>query len=428
MAWIATDDFDSYTLTNDLNGKNGGSNWTSAWTQVAGVLTIETAPSGGQGGNAVRCNADPLSEYHRSMTAITQGFVSYRVRLDSASPSGDFKIVLDDSTNGKMFVNFASDGTIKIWNGNTVVYDTLQTYAANTWYTIVVHFDNTDHPGLYRVRINDSYWSAFKSVDGGSYASISRFHIDAETGFNAVAYVDDIRSVALGTSWVAADSFDSYATGAELVGLSDGANWVSPWAAFLTGWSTPTTGHKSVEVAPSGGQGGKAVRANTTTETHYYREIAPLSAGSVSWRMRISITNPNDNIGVTLRSSIGNTGGRMYIRFGPTGNIETYDDSGGVYETIQAYSADTWYQCEMQFDNTNQPNQYRARIDGGSWTPWNTVNTGSYASITTIDLDSSATNAHTMWFDDIRVTAASLSPFVSASNINFYKSRKQVGY
>jgi hypothetical protein len=40
--WISTEDFDSYTATEDLDTKNGGSNWTGAWSKDStGTMTVE---------------------------------------------------------------------------------------------------------------------------------------------------------------------------------------------------------------------------------------------------------------------------------------------------------------------------------------------------------------------------------------------------
>jgi len=286
-----------------------------------------------------------------------------------------------------------------------------------------------------------------------SYAPLSngRTISENEAIFQNEDYLDIFPSLK------AIELFDGYTTGVDLDGLSGGDTWSTAWDG-VDGSGTPISGHKTIETAPAGGQGGKAVRANTTTESHYIRTFSPLAAGSVKWRMRISITNPNDAMGVVLRAGVPPSNGHMYCRFGPTGNIEYYDHDLAAYQTIQAYSIDTWYLCEIQFDDVSQPNKYRVRIDNGAWTSWVTVNSGSYTTINYIDLDTSATNAHTMWYDDISVnvtptrpttvldtldivrptalwrsaeafqTAAALSPFISVSNINFFKNIRMAGY
>ena len=193
----------------------------------------------------------------------------------------------------------------------------------------------------------------------------------------------------------AVDNFDSYSTGSALGSLNRGSGWSGSWTADISG--------KTVETSPSGGQGGDAARQLTTSENYLYRQFPALTVGIVSWKMRLSITNPNDFMGVVLRKAAPPGNGAMYVRFGPSGNIEIAD--GDTYIPIQAYSVDTWYQCEIEFDNVNQAGKYRARVDGGTWTSWVTVNGGSYTSVSYLDLDTSASNAHTIWYDDIKVSS-----------------------
>lgn len=192
-------------------------------------------------------------------------------------------------------------------------------------------------------------------------------------------------------AWTATDDFDGYTTSADLDTQSGGANWAAAWAKLSGGAMT-------IETAPAGGQGGKAVRSQSATvDTQYDRTITAITAGTMGIRMRCSITNPNDNVAVKLKD-----GAVVYmaVRFGPTGNFEIFNLN--VYESMGvSYSVDTWYTVEIDFDDAAQPNLYRARINGGTYTAYKTVNGGDYAQIDRINLDDSATNAHTAWFDDI---------------------------
>jgi len=55
---------------------------------------------------------------------------------------------------------------------------------------------------------------------------------------------------------------------------------------------------------------------------------------------------------------------RLY--FGDDGNIYIYGNGG--WQSIKSYSANTWYDCEIEWESTNHT--VRARINEGTWTNW----------------------------------------------------------
>lgn len=208
-------------------------------------------------------------------------------------------------------------------------------------------------------------------------------------------------------TWLATDNFDSYATGQNLDSDNGGSDWSAAWVQVSGGTMT-------VETAPAGGQGGNAVSSVTATaDTKYSRLMSGISAGSVSFRMRITITDPNDFVGVVLR--LADETGLMFVKFGSTGNIEAFDNSAGSYQTIAAYSADTWYTIDIEFDDAAQPDDYRVRVDGGAWSNWFEVNGGTYTNVERFALDDSATNAHSFFLDDIKPTVAPADKLIAGS-------------
>lgn len=192
--------------------------------------------------------------------------------------------------------------------------------------------------------------------------------------------------------WVAAETFDTYSPGATLHGAAGGVNWSGSWA------NTPTTGW-TVETAPAGGQGGLAARKTGTGNEISQRNLATaISVGTVHFKARISATPASDQfIGFTLSDGSD----RMLIKFSNGGQIQIFDNASG-YVNIQAFSADTWYDIDVDFDDAAQNNLYRARVDGGSYTTYKTVNGGSYTTIDRIFLKDTHTTSHTFWVDDIR--------------------------
>lgn len=193
MAWVATDNFDSYTVTEDLNGKNGGSGWSGAWTLVGGAMTIQVAPAG-MSGNAVRC-IDADSEYTRNVaSAVTVGTMSFKFRTNSTAPGGNFVFKLREGGTSRMFFRANTTGDFQIFNGNTTVYDTIQAYAADTTYTITFDFDNVAQPNKYRIKVDAGSYTTYKDVSGLAYTNIDQVSLDAETGFGTTVFLDDIQN------------------------------------------------------------------------------------------------------------------------------------------------------------------------------------------------------------------------------------------
>jgi len=196
-------------------------------------------------------------------------------------------------------------------------------------------------------------------------------------------------------AFTAIENFDSYSIADDLNTKFGGSDWSSSWSGTAATWS--------IQTAPAGGQGGLAAK-NTVIGSDMRRDFTSTQAGTVSVGMRTSITNPDDFLGVVLRQTTGGTA-RMYVRFGPTGNIEIYDHGTTSYVAIVSYSANTWYTVDIDFDNVAQPNLYRARVNQGTYSAYKTVDGGSYSDIATIRLDGSATGTRDFWIDDIKSAA-----------------------
>lgn len=196
-------------------------------------------------------------------------------------------------------------------------------------------------------------------------------------------------------AWVATENFDSYSIGANLNTQNGGSGWTAAWAV--------TSGTITTETAPAGGQGGLAARNNVQATTRYSRTFTGVSTGIVSWRMRLSVNSFTSNdIGFRLaKTTIGDW--RCAVQFGATGNIEIWNNDVAGFQTIQAYSANTWYTGEIELNSVSQANKYRARIDGGTWTDWKTVLGGTLTDVDMVALEDQATgDPHEMWWDDIK--------------------------
>ena len=174
-------------------------------------------------------------------------------------------------------------------------------------------------------------------------------------------------------AWVAEDLFNSYSDG-DLNTLNGGSNftaaWVADTAADVQG-STINEGAKAIQFGAF------------ATDGIARRDFTAVTAGTMYFSVRLSQTNKD--FAFSLRES---GTGRMFIRFGADGNIAIFDNAS--YTTIQAYSADTWYRIGVDFDNSGQPNLYRANVDNGSFTAYKTVSGGSYTNVDRLQFDFSA--------------------------------------
>lgn len=223
----------------------------------------------------------------------------------------------------------------------------------------------------------------------GSDPNRTVVHTGGQTPIGGIAA---FRSVGIGVDIT--DNFDAYTIGNTLG--SDGALgsgcWVGAWGG--------TSSKHVVQAAPAGGQGGNAMRDNSTTPNSARRNLAGITRGRISWLMRISVTNPNETQGLFAFSDAVSQ--RLDVRFGPTGNIEMRTVGGSGWTTVQAYSVDTWYRCAIEFDAITQAGNYRVRIDDGDWTAWTATELG-FPTCNALVIACDATNAHEFWIDDIRI-------------------------
>jgi|GEM_PF-2649956 len=155
-------------------------------------------------------------------------------------------------------------------------------------------------------------------------------------------------------------------------------------------------------------EGAKAVVANPAGSTQTInRTFSGITDGSVYFALHIPTTGETDFYFI-LEDAGSN---KMYVRWNPGANsIQIYDNGAGDYQNVAtSLSTDTWYVVNIEFDNSGQPNKYRARVNtAGAWgafTSWYTVNGGSYTSISGIEIQNGATVGDgTTYFDTITPT------------------------
>lgn len=184
MAWVATDDFNSYS-DGSISGVNGGSGWSAGWVLGSGAIDVQ-GTTVYEGAKAVTANTSLADLASRALTStVTVGTMYFAMRASATTVVG-FTILENGSGTGKMYIKFDNDGNIKIFSNGSGTYVTLQAYSANTWYVIGIDFDNTGHANQYRANVDGGAFSSYYTVNGGSYTSISHVRLETDTGTGSV--------------------------------------------------------------------------------------------------------------------------------------------------------------------------------------------------------------------------------------------------
>lgn len=214
-----------------------------------------------------------------------------------------------------------------------------------------------------------------------------------------IGAVDSTDPAQAGTTWLATDNFDSGTPGADLDGRSGGTDWTSNWAKDPFG-EYGTDGAFTIETAPSG-MSGNAIRSASTNPANYYRNFVPISAGQLQFLFQSSINNPNDEI---LFAPFGSQTGETWlggVRADTDGHFKLITTSEAEVD-MGAYSANTTYCIQYQFDAGAHPNQARASVDGGAFTAW-TDTFSHFSTVASISIQDRTTNAANIYFDTIGV-------------------------
>jgi len=175
------------------------------------------------------------------------------------------------------------------------------------------------------------------------------------------------------------ESFDSYADG-DLNGKNGGTGWSGAWSGStfydVQGTVTHSSSTKAVEIVDQNSEY-EISRSWTTGLASGIRRIAMRRKGGNNWR---------DGNYLYLWEG-GSRRGVIYMRVvngTSTGEVEMRVSGGSDIQIVGGLSADTWYECDIEWDCTTD--QIRGRVDGGTWSSW--VNFISNANGTTIDKES----------------------------------------
>lgn len=186
-------------------------------------------------------------------------------------------------------------------------------------------------------------------------------------------------------AWVATDNFDSYSDG----DLNNGAGG--------TGWSTNWSGNAIYDIQGTVKfQGTKAVQyVDAAAEPEIGRTYAGVTDGCTHVAIR---RNASADI---LEYWIAEGGIAEANRvFGIQMFNLNINVVGSASTNLGAYALDTWYEVDFEYDASTD--QFRARLDGGTYTAWLNARTTETQVDGLLLRNGANGGASTSYWDDIR--------------------------
>lgn len=182
MAWVAEEDFNSYD-NGDLNGKNGGSGWASAWSGSTAYDVQSTTRF--EGAKAVINTTNSSTNISRALTTATSsGVVYFTMRFASG---GYMETQFKNSVNGTRFYVVYNNytGNIALIGSSSVTL--VSSASVDTWYSVEVTYNTGTNSVTAKTKPVGGAWSSASSDAGmtstGSVDNITLAHENAEDTF-----------------------------------------------------------------------------------------------------------------------------------------------------------------------------------------------------------------------------------------------------
>lgn len=191
MAWVATDDFESYA-DGALAGNNGGSGWSGAWASsgsdnwtVQGTVVYE-------GLKAISSANSVTQTCQRSFTALSGTSNEVRIAIRRTTVSGAarnvvvfnagatfrFQLEAGDNGGGAVNIRIATSG------GNTIIETPM---SADTWYLVVLDIDMTN--SQVRGKLGGGTYTSYRAMDGSGAIDTVKLQTQDGTGTGYFDYL-----------------------------------------------------------------------------------------------------------------------------------------------------------------------------------------------------------------------------------------------
>ena len=164
MAFVCTENFDSYADNDNLNGKSGGSGWTSNWgSTFTGPATVQNTQAY-SGTLSCFSTSDQISRDFTTVTAGTLYFAFFK--------TGDDNMfwLRDGATN--FVATRINGGNLQYLTGGGASWATIQAVNSSQWYVVGIEIDQTNQSGKARYNVDGGTWTAW--ADGGSGTQANR--------------------------------------------------------------------------------------------------------------------------------------------------------------------------------------------------------------------------------------------------------------
>lgn len=205
--WSAVENFDSYTA-GGLNGDNGGSGWSGAWTSnAAGIVSITQFQSSPNGLLCSDTAASSIDANRSLTTGVTSGICRVYIFAGTV-PSGTkgfYPALFRDGTTIVFRISWGtsdsgnSGNTISLMNGAGTTGVVLSTTASNaTWYAVDVQFDQTNSQARASFGTSAGVMGPWSSFVSNAFTSVSNYRITTADG-NAIDQGYYIDSIGVGT-------------------------------------------------------------------------------------------------------------------------------------------------------------------------------------------------------------------------------------
>lgn len=156
MAFLCTENFDSYANGDNLSGKSGGSGWTTNWVSAGtGEITNAQAQSG-----TLSMLPDATTNPYRDFTNVTVGTLDFYFYI----VSGDQTLVRLYNTGTALIYLKTLSNQVQVYNG--VAYENVGAYSNATWTKMTIELDQTAQPYKARYRVGAGAFSSWISRAG----------------------------------------------------------------------------------------------------------------------------------------------------------------------------------------------------------------------------------------------------------------------
>jgi hypothetical protein len=152
MAFVATENFDSYANGDNISGKTGGSGWTTAWTNGdPGSVTNAQAQSG-----TLSLLTGAGTNPSRDMTNVTIGSQDSWFYVNT-----DTGLVRYYNSGNLLIAIRTSSGNVEAYDGSD--YNVVAAFTNNTWFKVTIELDQTNQAYKYRTSVNGGTPTAWMS-------------------------------------------------------------------------------------------------------------------------------------------------------------------------------------------------------------------------------------------------------------------------